>query len=130
MQECIFCKIVRGEIPCYKVYEDKRCLAILDIFPATEGQTLVIPKEHVTSRFSDVPDHVLADVLLTAKRVAAKLDSKLGTRTCLVIEGFDVDHLHYKLYPISPGEHARFMPGKKAEERELSKVASKITKLC
>lgn len=47
MSDCIFCKIVAGELPCYKIYEDEKFLAFLDIFPSTEGHTLVIPKQHV-----------------------------------------------------------------------------------
>ena len=107
MKDCIFCKIVAGEIPSAKIYEDKRFIAVMDAFPAINGQFLVIPKEHITSKFTEVPDHMLADVMLTAKKVAAHVDFRLGTRACVVIEGFQVPHLHVVVYPVTKGKYLK-----------------------
>jgi histidine triad (HIT) family protein len=104
MKGCIFCKLVAGEIPSAKIYEDKRFVAVMDAFPAVNGQFLVIPKEHITSKFTEVPDHVLADVMLTAKKVAMHVDFRLGTRACVSIEGFQVPHLHVNVYPLPKGK--------------------------
>jgi histidine triad (HIT) family protein len=102
MDDCIFCKIVKGEVPSYKIREDKEHLAFLSIFPNTEGVTVVIPKKHYSSYFADVPDEVLAGLISFSKKVAKQIDSKFEDvgRTGLVFEGFGVSHLHTKLFPL------------------------------
>jgi diadenosine tetraphosphate (Ap4A) HIT family hydrolase len=102
MQDCIFCKIVNGEAPSHKVWEDGEHLAFLSIFPNTEGTTVVITKEHHPSYAFDLPDEVLSGLILAAKKVAKLLDSKLVDvgRTAMVFEGFGVDHIHAKLFPM------------------------------
>lgn len=102
MTECIFCKIVKGEIPCYKIWEDKNHLAFLSIFPNTEGFSVVIPKKHYSSYAFDLPDNVLNDLVIAVKKVAKLLDSKLDDvgRTGMIFEGFGVDHVHAKLFPM------------------------------
>ena len=69
MQDCLFCKIVKGEIPSKKVYEDEYCIAFLDINPANPGHTLVIPKEHAQAIF-DIDERVLARTIIAAKKIA------------------------------------------------------------
>lgn len=105
MKNCIFCKIVKGDIPSHKIYEDNDFLAFLDINPILSGQALVIPKNHIFSDFKQVDDQILSDLIKVAKKVAQKIDKALNTRCCLVIEGFDVNHLHIKLYPTTPKNH-------------------------
>ncbi len=102
MNECIFCKIVDSDIPCHKVWEDEKHLAFLSIFPNTEGVTVVIPKKHYTSYAFQLPDEVLTDLVLSAKKVANILDETLKDvgRTAMVFEGFGVDHVHAKLFPM------------------------------
>ncbi len=102
MTDCIFCKIVSGDSPSHKVWEDERHLAFLSIFPNTEGTTVVIPKKHYGSYPFDLPDNVLSDLMLAAKKVAKLLDSKLDDvgRTAMVFEGFGIDHVHAKLFPM------------------------------
>ena len=97
---CAFCKIVRGEMPCHKIWEDEKHLAFLSIFPNTEGFSVVITKEHHPSYFSDLPDDVTNGLFSAAKKVAKLLDSKLKDvgRTGLMFEGFGVDHVHAKLF--------------------------------
>jgi histidine triad (HIT) family protein len=102
MKDCIFCQIVSGESPSHLVWEDDTHLAFLSIFPNTEGTTVVIPKEHHPSYAFDLPDEVLSGLVLATKKVAKLLDSKLADvdRTAMVFEGFGVDHVHAKLFPM------------------------------
>lgn len=100
--DCIFCKIVTGEAPSHKIWEDEKYLAFLSIFPNTEGTTVVIPKEHLPSYAFDLSDEVLSELILATKRVAKLLDAKLEDvgRTAMVFEGYGVDHVHAKLFPM------------------------------
>jgi len=102
MSTCLFCDIVAGVIPSHKVWEDENHLAFLSIFPNTEGVTVVIPKAHYDSYAFALPDTVLSDLVIAAKKVAGILDAKLPDvgRTALVFEGFGVDHVHAKLFPM------------------------------
>jgi histidine triad (HIT) family protein len=100
-ENCIFCKIAKGEIPSYKIWENDRFFAILDIFPNTRGMTLVIPKEHYDSYAFEMPDDVYSAFMVSAKEVGKLLDEKLKVqRTALVMEGMGVNHAHIKLYPL------------------------------
>ena len=100
--DCIFCKIVAGDSPAHKIWEDEKHLAFLSIFPNTEGFSVVVTKEHYPSYVFDVPEDISTGLTLAARKVARLLDSKLGDvgRTGLIYEGFGVDHLHAKLFPM------------------------------
>ncbi len=99
-RSCVFCGIVKGAVPAYKIYEDKNHIAFLDIFPNIEGQAVMVPKKHAGSIFSDAGDRELANMILSAKKVCNLLRRRLGVqRVNLVLEGTGVDHLHAKLYP-------------------------------
>jgi histidine triad (HIT) family protein len=101
MENCIFCKIVKGEIPSVKVWEDKKHLAILDINPNTEGMTLVLTKKHYDSDATDMPDKEYTDLMIAAKKIAKILENKLKVkRVAIVMEGLGVNHVHIKLYPV------------------------------
>ncbi|MFA6050359.1 MAG: HIT domain-containing protein [Candidatus Paceibacterota bacterium] len=102
MNDCIFCKIVSGESPSHKIWEDEKHIAFLSIFPNTEGVTVVIPKIHYGSYAFDLPNEILTELALATKQVAKILDSKLEDvgRTAMVFEGFGVDHVHAKLFPM------------------------------
>jgi len=127
---CIFCKIVAGEIPSVKVWEDDNFLAILDINPNTEGATLVISKEHQSSDFLSLPEDVVSDFTKAAKKVADLLKEGLAVdRVMLVAEGMDVDHAHLKLYPLHEGDYRGYLTtsgGTPKTPEELEKVAQKI----
>ncbi len=101
-KECIFCKIVKGELPCHKIWEDEKHLAFLSIYPNTDGFTVLITKEHYPSYAFDLSDNVLKDLIIAAKKVAKLLDKKLEDvgRTGLIFEGFGIDHVHAKLFPM------------------------------
>lgn len=102
MSDCIFCKIVEGESPCHKIWEDEDHMAFLSIYPNTEAFTVVITKEHYSSYAFDLQDEVLSNLVLASKKVGRLLDSKLDDvgRTGLILEGFGVDHVHVKLFPM------------------------------
>lgn len=102
MENCIFCKIVQGEAPCHKIWEDEKHLAFLSIFPNTEGFSVVITKKHYSSYAFDLPNKILSDLVLASRKVAKLLDSKLKDvgRTGMIFEGFGVDHVHAKLFPM------------------------------
>lgn len=102
MADCIFCKIVKGEIPTEIIWEDDKHMAFLSIFPNTPGFTVVITKEHYPSYAFEVDDKVLSGLVLATKKVAKILDKTFEDvgRTGMFFEGFGVDHLHSKLSPM------------------------------
>lgn len=99
---CIFCSIVEGSVPSHKVWEDAEHLAFLSIFPNTKGVTVVIPKAHYDSYVFALPEDVRAKLIEAAATVAGILDAQLPDvgRTALVFEGFGVNHIHAKLFPM------------------------------
>ncbi len=98
--DCIFCKIINKEIPCFKVWEDENFLAFLDINPNTKGVTLVVPKTHSDSNLVETSDKTLSDITLASKKVAQLLAKTFNIeRVGMAIEGTGVNHLHVKLYP-------------------------------
>lgn len=102
MKDCIFCKIVSGDAPNHTVWEDADHLAFLSIFPNTEGVTVVIPKAHHSSYVANVSDDISSALLSAAKKVARGIDAAYRDvdRCGLVFEGFGIDHLHVKLFPL------------------------------
>lgn len=101
MEDSIFTKIIKGEIPCHKVYEDEVTLAFLDIHPVQPGHTLVIPKEQIEFVW-DLPDEDYRAVMATAKKVALRLREVLGTKYIGErVVGVDVPHAHVQLIPFN-----------------------------
>lgn len=102
MNECIFCKIINGDIPSKKLYEDDKVLVILDVNPKVDGHSLVIPKEHVTD-FMEISDELLAHVYKVAREVSKTLMTKLdATALTLGVNYGDsqvVKHFHLHLLP-------------------------------
>ncbi|MFO6421987.1 HIT family protein [Motilimonas sp. KMU-193] len=100
--KCIFCEIVSGSLPCHKVWEDEKHLAFLSIFPNTKGFTVVIPKAHYSSYAFAQTDEVLSELVIATKKVANLLDRAFDNvaRTGMFFEGYGVDHLHSKLFPM------------------------------
>ncbi|MFH1255523.1 MAG: HIT family protein [bacterium] len=100
--DCIFCKIAKGQAPAHKIWEDEKHLAFLSIFPNTEGFAVVITKEHFPSYVFDLPEEVMVGLIKAAKQVAKLLDAKFEDvgRTGMIFEGFGVDHIHAKLFPM------------------------------
>lgn len=96
----VFTKIVRGELPCYKIYEDDKTLAFLDIEPEAPGHTLVIPKVEI-DRVYDLSDEDYTAVMNTVKKLSRHMEDILGERTMIKIVGTDVPHAHVHLLPIN-----------------------------
>lgn len=129
MSETIFSKIIRREIPAYFVYENDVCVVVMDKFPSAEGQTLVIPKKEVDYIF-DLDDETYAHIFSVAKKVAVATDKALKpARTCLAVEGFEVPHVHIKIYPVkdtSNGLGPFLKGGEMAEDEQLAALAERI----
>ena len=101
MSDCIFCKIVAGEIPSVKIWENDDFIAILDVFPSVKGMTLVLPKQHHGSDVIAMDDELYSDFFLAAKKVAAILKKWLWLhRVAIVMEWMGINHAHIKLYPL------------------------------
>ena len=101
MGDTIFDKIVKGTIPCYKVWESKSHLAFLTPFANTPGVTVLIPKTNIGDNFTNVSDLQFTNLMLAAKKVSILLQKALNVnRVALVIEGTGVPYLHIKLYPL------------------------------
>ena len=101
MGDCIFCKIVKGEVQTAKIWEDEEFIAILDNNPNTEGMTLVLTKQHYDSYAFGMPDNIYQKFMLASKKVAKLLEKSLGvTRVAMVMEGMGINHAHIKLYPL------------------------------
>ena len=93
----IFSKIIRGEIPCYKIAEDEQFIAFLDIFPVQYGHTLVVPKIEV-DKFFDVPNEYLGNLLLFAKPIAHAIEKAFNcNRVNIITVGLEVPHAHVQL---------------------------------
>ena len=123
----IFTRIVNGEIPCHKVAEDDNYLAFLDISPLTEGHTLVIPKREVDYIF-DLDDKTLADMMLFAKRIAARQKQVLDcVRVAVVVLGLEVPHAHIHLIPIKSENDVDFRRERLIfSPEEFAEIARKI----
>lgn len=101
-EDCLFCKIVRGESPIYKIWEDEEYLAFLSIYPNTLGASVVIPKKHFDSYAFHMPDEELAKLTVKAAIVGRLLDKAFDDvgRTAMIYEGFGINHVHAKLFPL------------------------------
>lgn len=127
--DCIFCKIVKGEAPSHKIWEGEKHLAFLSIFPNTEGFSVVITKEHFPSYPFGLPDDVLVGLLLATKKVAKLLDAKLDDvgRTGMIFEGFGVDHIHAKLFPMHGTKMPEWKPIKSNVDKYFEKYEGYIS---
>lgn len=96
----IFTKIIQGEIPCYKIYEDDKTFAFLDIAPEAEGHTLVVPKLEVDKVY-DLPDADYRAVWAIVKKLARHYEQVLGERIMIKVVGIDVPHAHVHLLPVN-----------------------------
>jgi histidine triad (HIT) family protein len=124
----IFSKIIQGEIPGYKIAEDDRYFAFLDIFPLAKGHVLVVPKIEVDKIF-DLEDDTLAGMILFAKKVAKAIEKAVPCqRVGIAVIGLEVPHAHIHLIPLNSIEDINFTnPKLKLEQEELSSIAAAIS---
>lgn len=125
----IFTKIIEGEIPSYKILEDDRFLAFLDVFPLVKGHILVIPKKEVDYIF-DIEDNDLQDMMLFAKKVAKAQKIAIPcTRIGVAVIGLEVPHAHIHLVPLNKMDDINFTnPKITLTPEELKSIADKIIK--
>ena len=121
-----FCKIIAGEIPSKKVWEDENYFAFLDINPINPGHTLVIPKKHEDNLF-DLDEETYSGLFLAAKKLSEPIQKAVDSqRIGVLVEGFLVHHAHVHLVPLNAGNELDASRSKKATPEELEEVAKKI----
>lgn len=123
----IFSKIIAGEIPSYKIAENDKFFAFLDIFPLREGHVLVVPKTEI-DKFFDLPDEYLSEMLVFAKPIAKAIERSFNCNRCgIEVVGLEVPHAHLHLIPISSANDLNFNQAKlKLSNQELEKIRDKI----
>src|SRR4051794_2813090 len=133
--DCLFCKIVAGDIPATKVHEDDRTVAFMDIHPATRGHLLVVPREHAPDLHAIAPEdlHAVAD---TARAMAGKVVDRLGADGVNVLQNSGraawqtVFHYHVHVIPRYDGDPVRLPwdPGKPGDEDEIRAAAEELSR--
>jgi histidine triad (HIT) family protein len=129
--DCIFCKIISGEIPAYKIYEDNDSLAFLDANPVCPGHTLVMPKKHFAN-FEEVTEEVLSAVMRTVKKVGRSVKDNLGVPGYNVYENNDavagqvIHHLHFHVIPRHEGDGLKLWSGNKLATEDMEAVQNKL----
>lgn len=130
--DCIFCKVIAGEIPARKVYEDSETLAFLDINPNTKGHTLVVPKDHFENIYT-IPDEALCRVAITVRKVATALRNGTDADGINLIvnnetaAGQEVPHVHFHVIPRHNDDGLTHWPHVSYNEGEAEEILEKIT---
>jgi histidine triad (HIT) family protein len=127
-EDCIFCKFAKDIINPIKIYEDDLCIAFMDKFPLTKGQSLVVGKEHTDYLF-DVEDKLYSHLFNITKKIVNATDKALpNQRSWVVVQGMDVPHNHIKILPIYKGIHINLEEGtgSEATDKELQEISDKI----
>jgi len=131
MDDCIFCKIIAGEIPTDKIYEDRELLAFLDIKPVNPGHTLIISKKHFAD-YLETSEEILSKMSHLAKKIGQKIiDSRLGqgvniTNNIKPAAGQLVNHVHMHIIPRLEGDGYKLWHGKKYADGEAEKIKGKL----
>jgi len=128
MDDSLFTKIIKGEIPCHKIYEDDKTFAFLDIHPKTPGHTLIIPKQQVEFVW-DLEDEDYNALMTTVRKVALRVREVLGaTYIGELVVGVDVPHAHIHVYPFETIEQSRLIPdpNKEPDHAALAAIAQKL----
>lgn len=122
----IFTKIVNGEIPCYKIAEDKDFLAFLDVNPNAKGHTLCIPKKEINKIF-DIEDDLYLGLMQFSKKIAIALEKAVPCkRVGMAVVGLEVPHAHVHLIPLNEMDEMRFQNKVKLEKEEFEALAKSI----
>lgn len=128
MSDSIFTRIIKGEIPCHKVYEDELTFAFLDIHPKTPGHVLVVPKKQIDQVW-DLPEKDYSAMMATVKKVAERIREVLKPkRVGLQIVGVDVPHAHIHVFPFNNMDEYHFKPDLNAtpNNEELARIAEQL----
>lgn len=127
MSESIFTKLIKGEIPSFKIAEDDKFIAFLDIMPLKRAHTLVVPKVQIDYIY-DLPDKMLSDLMIFSKKVAKKIESKIECkRIGVAVIGLEVPHAHVHLIPINDIRDMDFsQPKLRLTNLEMQEIADLI----
>jgi len=126
MEDCLFCKIIKGEILSYKIWEDENFFAFLDINPINPGHIILVSKSHLNYIF-DLEEPLYSEIFKTAKKLSEPLKKATGAkRIALAIEGFVIPHIHIHLVPVNKVNDLDPNRAKKASPEQLSNMAEKI----
>lgn len=134
MNDCIYCKIIAGELPSQKVYEDDIVVAFLDINPVNHGHTLVVPKEHFANLY-ETPDKILCHMMEVIKKLSITIKSAMGADGINLemnndpIAGQVIFHTHIHIVPRLEGDGLKHWPGTPYGEGEWEATAEKIKKV-
>jgi histidine triad (HIT) family protein len=124
----IFTKIVQGEIPCYKIAEDERFLAFLDVNPNAKGHTLCIPKQEINKIF-DLEEDLYLDLMKFSRKVAKALEKAIDCkRIGMAVVGLEVPHVHVHLIPLHDMDDMRFVKKVQLTAAEFEALAQRIQK--
>jgi len=129
MADSIFTKIIKGEIPSHKVYEDDNTFAFLDIHPKTPGHVLVVPKQQIESLW-DVPDKDFEALMITSKKVAQRIEEVMKPQKVgLMVEGVGVPHAHVHVFPFNSLKEFHTIADQNAEpdHKALAAMAKKLS---
>lgn len=126
MGKDVFCRIVSGEIPSYKLYEDEDFMSFLDVNPIRLGHTLLITKKHYKNIY-EMPEDLYNRFFLKAKELSLFIqDVTMSDRVGLVVAGLDIDHVHIHLLPINEIDDLDFKNQHKEKPEYLAKIAKDI----
>lgn len=131
---CLFCKIIAGEIPAHKIYEDEEVFAFLDIHPINPGHTLVVPKAHYAN-LVDAPPELLASLIKATQKIAKAVISATGMDNFNLgvnngsLAGQVIFHLHFHIMPRYADDHHQLWHGQDYKAGEAEEIAGKIRKL-
>lgn len=121
MEESIFTKIIKGKIPSYKVYEDEKTMAFLDIHPETYGHVLVVPKVQC-DKIYELPEEEFLALMKAVRKISARMEEVLGKRVIWKVIGVDVPHAHVHVMPYDenwkPGDETELSPEEMEELRQ------------
>ena len=133
MENCVFCKIIQGQILAHKIYETEGVFVFLDINPYTRGHTLVIPKKHYQDIF-DIPDSELQKLIVEVQKTAKLLKEKLNAEAINIFQrngllaGQEVDHIHFHVVPRYPDDRVKMLPRGQYKGNDFEEVVKLLTK--
>ena len=128
MNRCIFCQIIKNELPSHKIWENENFLAFLTLGSLNRGHTLLVPKKHIDYIF-DLEEPLYTDIFQTAKQLSKPLKkATTAKRIGIIIEGFTVPHVHIHLVPLYNEDEIDPRRVKKMTDIELAAIAEKIIK--
>ena len=133
VEECLFCKIVKGELPSSKIYEDENTLAFLDLFPVNKRNSLVISKEHYENIF-DVPEEILSKISSVVKKVAGAVKKGVNADGISIAQsngksaGQVIPHIHFHVMPRFKEDGLKLWPQGKYDEDEMEEYKKNIIK--